>query len=56
MYKRPVRIFEIIGHRTAPTSIHFITKSGAANPQGKAQDANDLRRHLIDFDSVSHRR
>ena len=34
------------GHRTA--SIHFITKSGAASLPQKAQDVNDLRRHLFD--------
>jgi len=38
----------ISGYRTALTSVHFITKSGTANLPEKAQDVNDLRRHLID--------
>jgi len=41
--------FQISGHSTALTSIHFITKSGASNLPEKAQDVNDLRRHLIDM-------
>jgi len=39
--------FQISGYRTALTKIFFITKSGAASLQ-KAQDVNDLSRHLID--------
>ena len=34
--------FQISGYRTALTSIHFITKSGAASLPQKAQDVNDF--------------
>jgi len=40
--------FQISGRRTALTSIHFTTKSGAASIPQKALDVNDLRRHLFD--------
>ena len=40
--------FQISGYRTALTKIYFSTKSGAASLPEKAQDVNDLRRHLID--------
>ena len=39
--------FQISGRRTALTSIQLITKSGALSIPKKAQDVNDLRRHLI---------
>jgi len=40
--------FQISGHRTAMISVHFITKSGVASLPEKAQDVNDLSRHLTD--------
>jgi len=40
--------FQISSHRTALTSKHFSAKSGTKSTRKKAQDANDLRRHLID--------
>jgi len=40
--------FQISGHRTAMISVHFSTKSGVASLPEKAQDVNDLSRHLTD--------
>jgi len=40
--------FQISGYRTVISKIHFITTSRAASLPEKAQDVNDLRRHLID--------
>jgi len=40
--------FQISGHRTAMISVHFVTKSGVASLPEKAQDVNDLSRHLTD--------
>ena len=34
--------FQISDHRTALTSVHFITKSGTLSLLEKAKDANDL--------------
>jgi len=39
--------FQIDGYRTALNKIYFTIKSGAASLLEKAQDVNDLRRHLV---------
>jgi len=40
--------FQIFGRQTALTSIQLNTKSGASSLPEKAQDVNELKRHLID--------
>ena len=40
--------FQISVHWTALTSVHFISKYGAASLAEKVQDVDDLRQNLID--------